>query len=167
MWLWRQGPSRHLRVVSQGTAQHGALQSPELPEGGPLVTDTVSLKSALRYHSVKSRLNTGRERPVLGGMQAEELRWASKLFADSHLPFSGSQEGGGNPGATVLCKNLSASVWSPASSPDLALWLHLLRYGMVCSGEHWIKQQKLSDTSTPDSTELPLRRLSRVSNGVS
>lgn len=90
-----------------------------------LVTDTVSLTSAFRYRSVRSRLNIGSECPVLGGMQAEKLRWASKLFTDE--PFSGSQEGGGSPGATILCKIPSASAWSPASSPDLAVWLYLLR----------------------------------------
>lgn len=30
----------------------------------------------------------------------------------------------------------SASAWSP--SPDLAVWLHLLGRGRVCSGESWI-----------------------------
>lgn len=47
-----------------------------------MATGTVSLDNALRadrYLSMRSRLNRGSENPVLGGVQAEELRQASKL----------------------------------------------------------------------------------------
>lgn len=48
-----------------------------------MVTGTVSLKSALRAEgclSVRSRLNRGSEHPIPGGVQAEELRCASKIL---------------------------------------------------------------------------------------
>lgn len=48
-------------------------------EGQVVVIDMVSLQSALRCLSERSRLNIVSECPVLGGMQAEELRWVSAL----------------------------------------------------------------------------------------
>lgn len=81
------GPSKDLGgAVRQGVAQDGALGSSKLPvgfqppcEGQLVMTDTVSLQSALRYLSVRSRLNLVSECPVLRAMQAEELRWAAAL----------------------------------------------------------------------------------------
>ena len=88
--------------VSQVPAQRGALHPPELlggsqapPEGQLVVTGTVSLKSALRADgclSARSRLNRGSEHPIPGGVQAEELRCASKIFANACLQFPGCQE---------------------------------------------------------------------------
>lgn len=126
-----------------------ALWSPELPvgfqlpcEGQPVVTDTVRLQSAPRCLSVRSRLNIVN----VPSLEACKLRSSgghllfAKLFANGHLPFPGCREGGGSSGATMLCKSPSGSAWSPVSSPDPAVQLHLLGHGRVCSVENWIKK---------------------------